>query len=280
MKNKFLIGLIFFANLLQAQVGIQEGPYFFIQLSDTQFGMFENNKGFQKETELYERAVEQINRLKPDFVVVTGDLINKPDSAEQLEEFKRITAKIDRGIPVYLTPGNHDVKNEPDKASVKHYLKNYQYQWFSITHKGSCFIGLNSSLIKTNFSKYERRQFKFVEKQLKKNSNAQHKVIFGHYPFFNSNFDEKEGYSNIGLENRTKYLDLFVKNKVDAIFTGHLHDNNEVEYSGMQLITTSAVGKPLGDAPSGFRVVKVFPEKIESTYYELDEVPDRIVLDN
>ena len=50
MKNKFLIGLIFFANLMHAQVGIQEAPYFFIQLSDTQFGMFENNTGFQKET--------------------------------------------------------------------------------------------------------------------------------------------------------------------------------------------------------------------------------------
>jgi hypothetical protein len=56
MKNKFLIGLILFANLMHVQVGIQEAPYFFIQLSDTQFGMFENNTGFQKETELYEKA--------------------------------------------------------------------------------------------------------------------------------------------------------------------------------------------------------------------------------
>jgi len=280
MKFKILIILFLAMNLLNAQVEHKGTPYFFIQLSDTQFGMYENNTSFEKETELYEKAVIHINRLKPDFVVITGDLINKPDSKEQLAEFKRITAKIAPDIPVYFTPGNHDVKNEPDKLSIKQYLKNYKYQWFSFEHKGSRFIGINSSVIKTNFSKYERKQFNFVKKELKKSKDAIHKLVFCHYPFFNSKFDENEGYSNIGLENRKKYLDLFVDNGVDAVFAGHLHDNSEVEYKDMQLFTTCAVGKPLGDAPSGFRVIKVFPERIESVYYGLEAVPDSITLNN
>lgn len=267
-------------NLLNAQVEHEGTPYFFIQLSDTQFGMYEDNTSFEKETELYEKAVIHINRLKPDFVVITGDLINKPDSKEQLAEFKRITAKITPDIPVYLTPGNHDVKNEPDKLSIKQYLKNFHYQWFSFEHKGSRFIGVNSSVIKTNLSKYERKQFNFIKKELKKSKAAIHKLVFCHYPFFNSKFDENEGYSNIGLENRKKYLDLFADNGVDAVFAGHLHDNNEVEYKDMQLITTCAVGKPLGDAPSGFRVITVLPDRIESVYYGLEEVPDSITLNN
>ena len=44
---------------------------FLIQLSDTQFGMFDKNKSFEKETVLYEKAVGGIKKLKPDFVVIT-----------------------------------------------------------------------------------------------------------------------------------------------------------------------------------------------------------------
>ena len=279
MKHSILIIFIIITFSVNAQQENSTAPYFFIQISDTQFGMFENNKGFEKETELYEETVKHINRLKPDFVVITGDLINKPDSREQLAEFKRITSKIATNIPVYLTPGNHDVKNEPDKSSIKQFLKDYQYQWFSFEHKGSQFIGINSSVTKINFLKYERKQFKFVKKELKKSKDAVHKVIFCHYPFFNSKFDEEEGYSNIGLENRMKYLDLFTDNGVDAVFAGHLHDNKELEYKGIQFITTCAVGKPLGDAPSGFRVIKVYPDRMESTYYGLEEVPEAITLE-
>lgn len=36
------------------------------------------------------------------------------------------------------------------------------------------------------------------------------------------------------------------------------------------MITTGAVDKPLSKAPSGFRIVKVYPDGIESNYYSLD----------
>jgi hypothetical protein len=44
------------------------------------------------------------------------------------------------------------------------------------------------------------------------------------------------------------------------------------------LVTTSALGKPLADALSGIRIVKVYPGRIESVYYSLDEIPETIVL--
>ena len=37
-----------------------------------------------------------------------------------------------------------------------------------------------------------------------------------------------------------------------------------------------AAGRPLGNDRSGFRVVKVFPEKIETVYYGFDRLPERI----
>ena len=76
-----------------AQKNVPSAPWFFIQLTDPQFGMFENNAGFEKETALYEKAVASINQLNPDFVVITGDFVNDSKSAEQINEFKRINFK-------------------------------------------------------------------------------------------------------------------------------------------------------------------------------------------
>lgn len=50
-------------------------------------------------------------------------------------------------------------------------------------------------------------------------------------------------------------------------------------FKQMELVTTSALGKPLGKAPSGMRIVKVYKERIEHEYYGLDEIPDTVELE-
>lgn len=251
-------------------------PWFFIQLTDPQFGMFENNTSFEKETNLYEKAVLGINRLQPDFVVITGDFVHDQNSKEQITEFKRITAKINPDIPVYLVPGNHDIGQTPDKQSLKIYNDNYGSDHFSFKHKGSSFIGFNTSLIKAKQSGPEQKQYKWLNKKLKNSGQVAHSVLFCHYPFFNNNVDEAEAYSNLGIEYRDKYLSLFEEHSVDAVFTGHHHNNGLNSYGNIQLVTTSAVGKPLGDAPSGMRIIKVYKEKIEHEYFGFDELPDSV----
>ena len=61
----------------------------FIQMSDPQFGMYTKNADFAQETANFEFAIATANRLKPAFVVITGDLINKAGDAAQAAEYKR-----------------------------------------------------------------------------------------------------------------------------------------------------------------------------------------------
>jgi len=267
-----LLLLVFTSGILTAQKKHSK-PYFFIQITDPQFGMFENNKGFAKETELYEKAVLEINRLKPDFVVITGDLVNNQKDTLQIKEFKRITSKIDPKVPVYFTPGNHDIGNVPDSTSIATFINNYGYDRFSFKHKNSLYLGINSGIIKNNLLQLEQKQYDWLVKTLAKNKKASHIILFGHYPFFINSYDEPEGYSNIGVESRRKYLTLFATNKVDAIFSGHLHNNATSKYGKIEMVTTSTVGKPLGTAPSGFRIVKVYRDRIEHIYFGLNEIP-------
>jgi 3',5'-cyclic AMP phosphodiesterase CpdA len=264
------------AGTALAQKKIQDAPWFFIQLTDPQFGMFENNAGFEKETILYEKAVAKINTLRPDFVVITGDFVHNLNSVAQISEFKRITAKINPEIPVYFTPGNHDIGQTPDDKSIRRYKENYGYDKFSFHQKGSSFIGFNSSLIKARLEKPERKQYNWFRRQLYESRKAIHIILFCHYPFFNEKADEPTSYSNIDPDYREKYLKLFKDNKVNTLFSGHLHNNRVLNDGRMELITTSALGKPLDKAPSGLRIVKIYGDRIEHAYFGLEELPDSV----
>lgn len=271
--------ILIFAGTALAEKKSPIIPWFFVQLTDPQFGMFDSNKSFEKETILYEKAVAKINSLNPDFVVITGDFVNDPKSPSQIEKFKRITAKINPKIPVYYTPGNHDLGQNPDETSIKKYKRNFGSDRFSFEHKGSSFIGFNTSLIKAKLEKPEQKQYNWLTKKLNESRKAQHILLFCHYPFFNKTVDEPTAYSNIDLDCREKYLNLFSSNKVNAVFSGHYHNNSLSTYGSMQLVTTSALGKPLGKAPSGIRIVKVYSDKIEHEYFGLDELPDLVKFD-
>ncbi len=272
-----LVLILILAGTSLAELRHLDRPWFFIQLTDPQFGMFENNAGFEKETILYEKAVAKINSLNPDFVVITGDFVHDPKSVMQINEFKRITAKINPKIPVYYLPGNHDIGQIPTKESLKTYKRNYGRDRFSFEHKGSSLIGFNTSLIKAQLEKPEQQQYNWLAKKLKKSQDTCPIILFGHYPFFNKTFDEPTAYSNIDLGDRQKYLDLFSSQKVNAVFSGHYHNNSLSSYGNVELVTTSALGKPLGKAPSGFRIVKVYNDKIEHAYYGLEELPDSVL---
>ncbi len=267
-------------EILSGRIKQSYEPYFFIQIADPQFGFFTNNKdGFEKETMLFEKAVMEINRLKPDFVVVCGDMVHKQGDILQITEIKRIVNLIDPKIPVLYVPGNHDVGQVPDKESLDKYKFLYGYDRFTFIHKGSRFIGYNSTLINDKIPDLEQLGYEWLKSKLGESESFRHTILFAHHPFILKEFDEPETYFNMSPEYRTKYLDLFAENKVTAVFFGHLHNNAYAEYKGIQLVTTSSVGRPLADAPSGFRIVKVFDDRIEHSYYGLDKIPVSITFD-
>src|SRR4026209_419040 len=97
---------ITFAALVSPRVTAAEEPFFFIQLSDPQLGMFTDNKDFSQDVANFEFTVAAVNRLHPAFVVITGDLVNKPGDPAQIAAYGRIVGKLDSSIPVYNIAGN------------------------------------------------------------------------------------------------------------------------------------------------------------------------------
>lgn len=82
----------------------------FVQVSDSHFSTFEENTSYKflkKSPELLDDVVFQISTSGPyDFVMFTGDLVNKPKVGE-LQEFIKHVSKLN--CPWYAVDGNHDI---------------------------------------------------------------------------------------------------------------------------------------------------------------------------
>ena len=126
-----------------------DAPFFFLQFSDPQFGMFTGDKDFAQETANFEFAIASAIRLKPACVVITGDLVNKAGDPGQVGEYLRISARLDRSIPLHNVAGNHDLENTPTPETVAAYTKSFGPDHYTFTHGGLVGIVLDSVLMKT-----------------------------------------------------------------------------------------------------------------------------------
>lgn len=254
------------------------GDYFFIQLSDTQFGMFTDDKDFAQETLNYEFAVANINRLKPAFVVICGDLINKLGDEKQTAEYHRITKKIDSSIPVYAVPGNHDVGNEPTQETLAYYRKNFGRDYYSFRQRDLYGIVLNASMISAPGKVLDEanKQETWLKSELAtaKASGARHIVVFQHQSWFLENANEADQYFNIPKATRTHYLDLLKSAGVRYVFAGHYHRNAFGKDGNLEMITTGPLSIPFGNDASGIRIVTVRPDRIEHQYFTLGNIPN------
>src|SRR4030095_10499582 len=176
-------------------------PFFFIQLSDPQFGMFTDDRDFAQETANFEFAVATINRLRPAFVVITGDLVNKPGDQAQIAEFWRIATKIGPGIPVYHVAGNHDVGNVPTAESLAFYREQFGADRYTFRHGDFVGIVLNSSVIHSPQATPDEleQQEQWLRRELEsaRAEHSRHIVIFQHHSWFLKTPDEADEYFNI-----------------------------------------------------------------------------------
>lgn len=277
--RKEIISVVCFLLAVFVSHGIaaDSAPFFFLQLSDPQFGFIDNNKSISAETEAMNKAVTAINQLKPPFVVITGDFVNNSKSKEQIAAYKSMIAQIDSSVKVYMIPGNHDI-GKVSRASIDNYKKNYGETHFSFRYGDCTFIGIDSNIIKEEDKEREEVQFKWLEQELQKTKDARFKFVFTHCSVFLKRMDEPVNYSNFSLPMREKYVRLFQKYGVNAIFAGHLHNNAYGKVGNMEMITIGPVGKVLGTGYQGMNLVKVYPDRFISEFIALNQFPKEVVM--
>ena len=268
-------------------------------ITDTQLGMalknvnseqwspkilkwLENLEPSEKELQNLNNILKVINENNFDFIVHAGDIVNEIDKSNDLNNYKNFNSKID--IDIHHIPGNHDVGLDPNNLSnegLDFYSKNFGNDFYNFSWNEFELIFLNSSKF-MNYSNQEHyfEQIEFIEETLKNISPRKRLIIFMHHPPFidkkdilkmgNDRIHDKDiSYWMFEEKIYIDFFNLFKNHNVECIFTGHLHINLETQFNYTKIISTSAVGVPLGDDPSGYRIIDFKNGKLSYNFYEI-----------
>ncbi len=234
--------------------------------------------GFEWDANRYREAVEIINATRPDLVMIGGDLIDDPNSEDQIDEFLEITSGIDDEVEVRWVPGNHDIADDytaPTADSIRTYRDVFGPDHYSFRMAGTLFIALNTPVIDhpEHVPDEWESQLAFLTDELAHaaRSGLDHVIVVGHHPLFVAEPDEPDSYWNLPLERREPILALLHRAGVEIGFAGHWHRNSIANDGPFTQITSGPVGYPLGDDPSGYRVVDVSSTAIDHRYLPLQE---------
>src|SRR5438270_1391961 len=180
--------IVFFSVLLACELMHASGPEFFVDMADPQMGMFAKDQDTLQEQTNLSFVITSINRLKPAFVVVCGDLVNRTGDAEQIKEYKRIMRELDSHIPVYNVAGNHDVGNQPTEQTLTQYRKEFGRDYYTFDSGDVRGIVLNSNLIASPESapqeSAEQEKWLIAELQRARSDGVKQVLIFSTFLIF------------------------------------------------------------------------------------------------
>eukprot|EP00931_Biecheleriopsis_adriatica_P091470 TRINITY_DN65358_c0_g1_i1.p1 TRINITY_DN65358_c0_g1~~TRINITY_DN65358_c0_g1_i1.p1 ORF type:complete len:356 (-),score=74.93 TRINITY_DN65358_c0_g1_i1:350-1378(-) len=270
-----------FLGLGYEEHGSCKTPFHFVQMADTQLGMeasfLEGEKsklGWDKELALMKLAAQEVNRLRPAFCIVCGDLVDEWPSEEngrkdaddelrrrQEKDFKETMQLIDEDIPLLCLCGNHDIGNRPNSRTIKRFTDSFGDDYFSFWCHGVKCLVLNSQLWKDDTDAKDLREEMdtWLDAELESLASDPAKpraLVFSHNPPFVFKPDEENDYFNLDSDIRQKLLNKLASKGVCAWFCGHYHRNAGGIYESsegmtIEVVVTGAVGTQIIDKQGG-----------------------------
>ena len=249
----------------------------FIQISDIHFlenGSDTTFKMIGESPRLLTDAVEQINEQKDlDFVMITGDLIDKPFEKELNAVFPYLSKL---HYPWYFAFGNHD-RCVGGYLNTNIYIKmlkqanpNYKFElpYYAFTpKKGYRVIVLDDIITEeiTSQGYIGQTQFNWLKKELDK-AKKDTVLIFMHVPLI-----EPFASPNHRLRNSAQVMSLIesYKNPI-GVFQGHYHATRVEQRGNVLYVNTPA----LVSYPNAFRMITVQNCK-DKTTFELNWIETR-----
>ena len=181
-----------------------------VHISDIHYGRTVKNRELKN-------MVKKVNELRPDVVVLTGDLIDKDTklTEKMSNNISSILSKIDPSIEKYAITGNHDVK----------------FDNFNIIIENAGFVNLNNTYDNIYKNGNSNILISGVSSNYYKNDrdiNNKMKSTFDYLNSFNED-DSKKPIYNILLIHEPDFIDKIDKSKFDLILSGHSH-NGQVRF--------------------------------------------------
>lgn len=194
-------------------------------------------------------AVEEINQVDYDMVIVDGDLTNE-GSDEQLKNVKNILDGIRH--PLVVLPGNHE--NNWSQSATKTFVDLWGNDRFVATVDSLVLIGINCGpYMKMGDGHIKQEDLHWLRTTLDRLATGGKRVVsFNHYPLLSD------------LDNVADYVGLLEEYPVIAHVNGHYHRWNNYPTGGadsgsdLQCVTVRALD--LGHGDFGYSIMEIDPE--------------------
>ena len=232
MRPLLLLALL--ASAAHAQTALPTGsphpwtdkPF---QDQDFQFAIVSDRNGGMSPG-VFERAVDGLNLLRPEFVISVGDLIdgyteNPEVWTREWDEFDRIVERLE--APFFYVPGNHDISNAALAAAwhERHGPSHYHF-----VYKDVLFIAVDTEERWPDGGITEA-QVESVRQALAENPDVRWTLLFMHRPLFA--YGDQAGFDRI---------DALLQGRRHTVFAGHHHNYLALERGGEDYITLATTG--------------------------------------
>jgi len=186
----------------------------------------------------HQSVVGLIVALAPDFVIHTGDMVNKGGDVAEWDTFFSVEQDLLRSIPQFPVIGNHE--QEHGNYFDAFHLPNNE-RWYSFDYGQVHFVMLQVD----GFADYApgTPQYEWLENDLA-SSNQKWKIVTFHQPVYSSG-EYGRGPHVKALQN---YLvPLFERHNVSMVFSGHDHLYERSVANEITYIISGGGGAPLYD---------------------------------
>lgn len=203
------------AGFREAHADPKAHDFLFLQLSDTHWGYSGPANPHANET--LPRTVKRINeaKLKPDFVVVTGDVSHTTDDpAERRKRLKEAKQHLDalEVKTLRVLPGEHDASLDAGEA----FKEVFGATHYTFDHQGVRFIALDN--VSDPKGKLGDTQLEWFRAELAKVDKDAPLVVLTHRPLF----DLMPSWDWATADGK-RALELLAPYRHATVFYGHIH---------------------------------------------------------
>jgi 3',5'-cyclic AMP phosphodiesterase CpdA len=205
------------AGRTSGQAAHASSGFSFVQISDSHIGF--NKAANQDVTGTLKLALDKINGLPatPDLLLHTGDISHSSKTAE-FDTAQQLIKGVKAGETFYV-PGEHDIAADDGAMYLERFGKGTKGTgWYSFTHKGVHFIGLNNCQQVDAMGKLGDNQLSWLKADLASLSTSTPIVIFAHIPLWM--VYPEWGWGTPDAEEALTYLKRFGS---VTVLNGHIH---------------------------------------------------------
>lgn len=179
---------------------------------------------------VYEEVFREAAAEHPAFVVTVGDTIEGLHDATARTEWREIEKLFKRHqpLPIYLTPGNHDIWSAESERLFRQYAAHPPH--YSFDYGPAHFTILDNS----RSEELSSEELAFLENDLRAHRTQPVKFIFSHRPSWLLGVALKN--SNFGLHQLARQYG------VKYVIAGHVHQMLHAELDGVTYISMASSG--------------------------------------